>query len=280
VSTPKNNPDPDDAKLVKVSAFFDRADAMKSAEILFAEGLLEDGKRMLHTVLRHDPNYLPAKQLLREVQERELKQWLSTSPSPRSNRLPQVDQQTPPTSAEADSLLEKLDRDLGLGLLTSEPTHPDPVSGLSLFENTRDLEAYARSLDKELSSLSPKERMDIGIGFYEMGLYLIAERQFRAALRVADARSLADIRLGASFLLAETLLASNQPFEAARVLETIISDADLGSSDKIHFVYLLALAQEKTGKMDLAALCYHKILEVDPQYRDVRDRLKRVTAPA
>jgi tetratricopeptide (TPR) repeat protein len=264
-----------DEGLYRSDEIDDISDAMRSVQILISEDMIDDAKKVLHAILRKDPRYLPARQKLSEVREAELKRWLSGGGIPFVRKLPgAVQAPQMPTVQEAQSILDGLDRELGLGLSNAAVSEPDPVTGLSLFESREAVENYSRSIEAELDSLSPREKMDVGIGFYEMGLYPVSSRLFRAALRVGEAQGLPEIRLGASHLLAQTLLSHHEPFEAMIVIDPVINDEEVAPSDKIHFLYLLGLAYEQSGSKESARLCFRKIHEADPAYRDVLERIK------
>jgi tetratricopeptide (TPR) repeat protein len=229
-------------------------DQLKSATILLNEGFTEDAKRVLRKILIDDPHHVPARKKLDEIHELELKQIFNEAPArPRPRRGPQAQY------FSSDQVLRKLDEDLGLGLGLE----------LSLLREDEALERFAHDLERELADVSPRDRLDIGIGFLEMGLYGVAIPQFRAA-----ARSEGHL-LAASALLSYALILWGRPFEATETLEPLLSDSEIPEPEKLELCYLMGRANEELGKSGAAAQWYLRVQETDPHYRDVPERLRR-----
>ena len=172
---------------------------------------------------------------------------------------------------DSEAVLKKLDLDLGLGLGLDREGGADQAA---LYGQSEDLKAFGAELEKQLQSASPRDRMDIGIGFLEMGLMDLAIHQFKSAQRASELRS------AATGLWAYSLILSGRPFDASQILEPMLSDTELGAEEKIDLFYLMARAQERLGRVGYAADWYNQVLELDPAYRDVRDRLRSLPRPA
>lgn len=233
-------------------------DELASAQILIAEGLTDEAKKILRKILIQDPHYLAAKQRLDEIHEIELKQIFREEDAFPKRR---DKTQTKTSHVNSDEIMRKLDRDLQLGIFSERIE-------LELFQNKEALEAFTAQLEKEFSGTSAQDRVDLGIGFLEMGLYDLAARQFRSAIQDPG------FALTANSLLAYTLVLANRPFEAVLLIEPILEDSELSREEKIHFLYLMGRAHERLMKPQVATQWYLQVKEIDPAYRDIEERLR------
>ncbi len=218
-------------------------DLFQSAKILVQEGILEDAKRILRQILRFDSNQVNAKKLLEELGQQELKAMLGDSSTKNREGLSLEE-------LDSEQVMRFLDADLGLGIFS------DPE--------------FTENLDQELATLTPKDRIDIGIAFLEMGLYDLAARQFLVAKREAHQF------LVASSLLAYSLIMAGRAYEATHHLEPILGDSEFPATEKIDLIYLMGRAYEQLRRPDLAFQWYEQVFQVDPHYRDVEKRLQQI----
>lgn len=242
------------------------ADQMESARILFGEGLLEEAKKVLRKILIADPRYIAAREFLEEIHEGELKQIFSNSPARRSFSTKKA---LDPALAEADrqDLLRKLEEDVGVGDFL-KPRR----SQLSLFDDEKALAEFGQRLERDLGELSARDRLDLGIGFLEMGFHELALKQFHTASH--DPEISFPLLLAAKSLAARTLIFSKRPYEATLLLQPVIEDSETEGLDKLEFLFLMGLAQQTLGQPELATYWYKRVVEIDPRYRDVEDRLR------
>jgi tetratricopeptide (TPR) repeat protein len=117
--------------------------------------------------------------------------------------------------------------------------------------------------------LAPRDRIDIGVAFLAMGLNDLALRQFSQITRDQGA-----VYVDSQHLSACALLASGRAFEAILRAEPMLADSEIPESQKMHFVYLLGRAYEVTGNREIAARFYREVARIDPEYRDVAERLR------
>lgn len=262
--------DPDRYRSDKV---VDISDALKSADILMSEGLYHEAKKVIHSALRRAPHHVLAREKLKTLQDLELKEILSGRPSLRIPPIQGKKNELDHSRRELDVLVERLDKDLSLGL-SGRDEGKDSLADFSLFQNEKELQNYARNLDRELSDLSMVERIDMGIGFLEMDLPSVAIPQFQAALRLAESTNHLETRLSAIHLLALSMIRVQKPYEAILILESLLSDSEVEASAKIHFFYLMGMACDSAGKLKDAEGWFKKCYELDPYYRDVADRVR------
>jgi tetratricopeptide (TPR) repeat protein len=237
-------------------------DQLHSAQILVAEGFLEEAKKVLHRVLIAAPKSARAREQLNEIHEIELKHIFSEE---RSKRRPFLQTSTLSREEEIENsdpeaVLHKLDQDLGLGIF--------PQDG----------EKIVFSLFEEFSNAGPKDRIDVGVAFLEMGLSNLALQQFQAAskdyaqkygLNHPDA-------LSATSLMAYALILSGRPLEATFEMQSVLQDSEITPQDKLEFIYLMGRAHESMNKPEVALQWYQQAREINAHYRDIEDRLKRL----
>jgi tetratricopeptide (TPR) repeat protein len=236
------------------------AERLENARILFNEGMLEEAKKELHQIIIADGTLLPARKLLDEIHEIELKQiFQSEVPRERSEGGAWLD----PRRIDTEAIMERLDDDLKLGLNAPE---------LSLLADKEAMKALSSQLDQALLGSTSQDRVDVGIAFMEMGLFEIASRIFRVAARTSsgvEARS-------ASALLAYTLVLAGQAFEATLVIAPILQDGEATVGEKAEFFYLMGRAHEALGRPGQAIGWYRKSQETDPGYQSYRDTEERI----
>ncbi|MBI3535880.1 MAG: hypothetical protein HY072_10400 [Deltaproteobacteria bacterium] len=246
-----------DSELVQEAELFITAetvdDNLHSAKILIQEGILEEAKKILRKIIRFDCHNVTAKQLLEELEAQEIKNIL---------QVESIKKTTPAEFSAKDyntlEVIKFLDSDLKLGIFSEYM-----LSGEVYQE-------FVQKLNKELSGLSVKDRLDIGIAFLEMGLYDIAANQFQIAKRSEECRIVATSLLAYAFIKAE------KSFEATQQLEPVLGDHEIDIKDKINLMYLMARACEEMQKLDNAYSWYEQVSKIDSYYRDVSHRMKQL----
>ncbi|MGK5087784.1 hypothetical protein WDW86_09515 [Bdellovibrionota bacterium FG-2] len=254
-------------------------DEFESARILLSEGLVEDAKKILRKLLRSDTekkgNTVAVREMLDRIQKTELDELIRGNGQLRA-RFRSLGPLEKGALSEVDSeaLMRKLDQDFGLGLFpdrTSEQSsHP-----LALFGSQEAMDQFATKLEGDLKDASVQDRLDVGIAFLEMGLYILAGRQFEAAIRIGHPPS-----MPALALLSYAWLLAERPFEAIGVLQPHLGKTELTQEEKLEFFYLMGRAHESLHKLESAFFWYQKIQEMDYHYRDVSERMDRLVRSA
>jgi tetratricopeptide (TPR) repeat protein len=232
------------------------ADHLQSARILASEGILDDAKRLLRRILMADSSNVAARRMLEEIQDGELKQILAEGDGPRRRRPGRREPEPSSVDVSAELVLRDLDRDLNLGMF-----------------DDRELAGFAEQMDRRFAASSVIERVDIGIAFLEMGLFEVAIRQFQSAVARLDSEGGApNERVSATSLLAYALISGGRAFDATLELQGLLADDDLSREMKIEPLYLMARAYEALGRLDVARALFKQVIEIDPKYRDAKDR--------
>lgn len=242
-------------------------DQLQTARILIGENLVEEAKKVLRRILIADSSNFPARKMLDEVHELELKQIFGEE-SPQLRYLKGAPREAPAV-ADAERVMRTLDTDLGLGVFQDAGT--SAPAELSLFSDKKTLEAFGRTVDGILAGSSPADHVDLGIAFFEMGLYDLAASRFRSAARDPDHQA------SGRTLEALALIAGGRPFEAVMVLEPLIGDAEVPRDAKLDAFYLMGRAYELLGKPTVALEWYEQVRATHPSYRDLVDRIRAVS---
>ena len=221
-----------------------------SARILFQEGLFEEAKKLLHRVLIQLPGYASAQKLLSEINQVELDRLLQY---PLRKSKENVALENP------DRVIEKLERDLGLG----------PSGGAGNFDPGRENWIHPRGSNVQ-------EAYDLGVAFFEMGCYRDALRESAQALKQIRVKNsdLGELGVAIAVLSAESHLALGEAFETKTFLLPILSELEISHESKIPLYYLMALAEERLGYRIEARAWLEKVIEADPLYRDAQFRIR------
>lgn len=234
-------------------------DKLETARILAAEGMLEEAKQALHTVLREDPGNVLARVRLAEIHDIELKHIFEGTPK-RKQRMPHPSPDMALVDSEA--IARQLDLDLGLGIF-----------------NEGDF-AISIKIAEPQPALGTQDQLDVGIAFLLMEQPNAAIDCLRNAARkiTSEDPNSWKFRNSATCLLAQALLEAGRPFEAVLELNSVLSDLEIPPPEKAEALYWIARAQERAGNKQIAIEWFEKLAALKPSYRDVEDRLSRLYA--
>ncbi len=242
-------------------------DLLQSAKILISEGFLDDAKKILRRIVISDPGHLVARKRLEEIHEAELKQIFSQadSPGPRDDQS-----RSAPARVDGEVLMRELDRELGLGVFADGTAGESQALERLVFGDAQAMEQFAAHLERDQESASARDRLDLGVAFFEMELFHLAARQFQSAA--------GDPGLNASAvtLLASALIQSGRAFEAGLALEPLLGDPEVPREEKIEPMYLMARANESLRRPEEALKWYRLVHEVAAGYRDCEDRVRMI----
>lgn len=236
------------------------AEQVESARILMNEGLLEEAKKLLFRLLANHPKNKAALELLKSIESIELKNLFQ-------EKTQTISRPEPRSSTEA--LIEQLSRDLDLDLEAEADT-----------EN-RVQWKWSVSSDPQKSSavetLSSRELYDLAVAFYEMQCFHYAIDVLRQAEKKIRSRQaeLGVEGVGVAALLAESLICVGEAFEAKIYLEPILVEPEISHEQKVPLLYLMGLAEEEMGQKKRASGWFKKVLESDPDFREVQFKVQQ-----
>ena len=255
----QDKPREPEAKAPRAPAEATIEEELANGEILVSEKIYDEAKKVLRRVLRRDPSIAKAKELLLQIQEREIQELLA-SDSRSSQRFGSPSDGGEDTPA---AIVESLDRELRLNLDRSEARAvPD------LFPDTVAESAYVRRVLEAASKLAPKDVMDLGVAHLEMGLYGVAKAVFEELVKFEEHR------VSGMYLLGLALIHGNECVEATIRLEPLVRDLTLSEQQKADFLYMMGLAFERLGERIKARDFYRRVFLLNPRYRDVMEKLR------
>lgn len=164
-------------------------------------------------------------------------------------------------SQSVDEIIKSLEKDFDL-------TISDPVSGVE-----KNLRTLRDRIDEQVGEGNQKIRIDLGVAFFEMGLFAEAETQFLAASAGADENT----RLDATFLAAQAMYARKDFTGAAQILNSLAREKGWEDSELVAVLYLLGQVHEALKQADDSLSCFQRVAAVDSNFRDVRERIDRLT---
>jgi tetratricopeptide (TPR) repeat protein len=172
--------------------------------------------------------------------------------------------------------------DLGAMLLDEAVPRGDTRIRVEDEEPTGDEEAdfrqilrqFKTGIERGLAADDFQAHYDLGIAFREMGLLDEAIAEFQKALRAPEGRLRTAEALGGCFF------EKGQFPVAAAILRRAVDTLEGGDDDKIGLLYWLGRSEEEQGRGDEAAAHYQRALAVDIGFRDLTERLGRLTGGA
>lgn len=229
------------------------SDDCESAKILMNEGLADEAKKLLFRVLANHSNYGPAKKLLEEIEEIELKEIFNSSGrNSTTNELGVED---------VDQLITRLEQDLNLNSVA----HNSSTDEQTIFNST--------------AGLRPKEYLDLAIGYIEMGCHADALRELHKAERIIRTEDtfLGETGLTVVSLIAKCLVSQGKHYEAKEFLQPILTETDLAHENKIILYYEMGCIEQALGNKNEAVQWLLHVMKIDSLFKDTNYRLKLLT---
>jgi tetratricopeptide (TPR) repeat protein len=163
-------------------------------------------------------------------------------------------------------LEEAAPRDTRMRIETAKPTDDEQKN----FEEM--LAEFKRGIEQNLDADDYQSHYDLGVAFKEMGLLDEAIAEFQKALRSPEGRLRTSEALGVAFF------DKGQFGIAETVLRRAVDGETGGDEAKIGVLYWLGRAAEAQGKTPDALRCYERALAVDIRFKDLGERVPRLTA--
>ena len=131
------------------------------------------------------------------------------------------------------------------------------------------MEKLQAKVNEEIGDSDPEARYNLGIAYKEMGLLDEALGEFRVA------RGRRSLFLGASILLAETMVDKNDFDGAIATLDELLASDLIGGNETRDVQYQKALVLDRAGRDKEGDEIFRALFEKWPEYRDVRARVER-----
>jgi len=256
VSEPEEREEPPEP----VDADADLSDELEEAGFFAQQGLVEDARAALESLLEMYPGH---KGVLAKLAEMDRRAAPAEHGAPASRRSREAE----PAPAGGDESF-----DIARGL--AEELSGAPDSSLADDEFQYSVEDVFSQFKKGVEATVNKEdsatHYDLGIAYREMGLLDDALHEFDTALGGNDRRREVDCltMIGLCRMVREEPRQAIQAYRRALGSEFLTRD----SAKAIH--YELASAYESSGQPEVALHYLQKVARVDPAYRDVAARVK------
>lgn len=238
---------------------FSEAEEISNVEILINEQIYDEAKKILRKILRKNKNQSKAKELLKQIEEKEIQELLAID----NRASPRLSSLHPEGSQSLDQILQSLESDLRLGIEKEEKENLR-----SLFPTPEDEESYTRSVLHKVEKLSPKDITDLAIAHIEMGLYSTAVALLEEIVKQEE------FATRGMYLLGLALIGNEKYVEATIRLEPMVRDLTLAEDQKTDFLYLMGLAFEHLGEIIKAKDFYRRVYYLNPKYRDISEKIK------
>jgi tetratricopeptide (TPR) repeat protein len=124
--------------------------------------------------------------------------------------------------------------------------------------------------EEAASAVDGQTHYDLGIAYKEMGLLEDAVRELRLAAR-DPAR-----QVDCFTVLGICYREEGRPDEAVRMIEGFFAEEGATGEKAPGIVYEMAAAQEESGNASEALKWFERVSEIDPEFRDVGERLSRL----
>jgi tetratricopeptide (TPR) repeat protein len=175
--------------------------------------------------------------------------------------------------AGAMSFAEAVDKLSGAQVPPSSPAPDRQAPPRGGQEEERILQSAVEKLQakvkEEIGESDPEARYNLGIAYKEMGLLDEAAEEFRLS------RSKPSLFLGASSLLAETMAEKGDVAAAIGLLDEVLASGNLNATEIRDVRYQKALLLSRGGREEEAKEIFVSLYETSPDYRDVRERVRK-----
>jgi tetratricopeptide (TPR) repeat protein len=146
-----------------------------------------------------------------------------------------------------------------------DPSRPD--RGLSM-ELESVIDSFREQMTRALDG-DGQARYDLGVAYYDMGLYNEALAEFEAAAGSVG------LEVRSYEMLAQCLLQTGRHAEVVELLLPVVAADGHAFRGALGLHYCLGLAYEAIGDFDQARHCYEEVALVDVDFKDVQSRLQR-----
>ncbi|MFO7577184.1 MAG: tetratricopeptide repeat protein, partial [Pelovirga sp.] len=216
---------------------------LEEAEFYLQQGLYDDAERLCREVLHYAPDAQECHRKLKEIAELRLAQE------------EQREQQPAVSSADVltEFAFEDFDFDARLEQLQTQTLAQKKI--------------FRTDVDEQIAADDMESHYNLGIAYREMGLLDDAISEFEKAQR--DPSRFADCQMlkGLSY-------ADKGDFDNAEtIFQQALDSTQLAGDQRLNLGYELAQLYERTQRYDDALISYREVLQLDPGYRDVAEKI-------
>jgi len=148
----------------------------------------------------------------------------------------------------------------------SDPSQEDAAQGAPE-RGTNLVEEITSDVEKD----DLKSHYDLGMAYLEMGLFTEAIRDFQIAARAPE------LQLSSMEMIGHCFLKHDQPRLAVKQLTHALEISKTAGSESLGIHYNLGLAHEMLGELDSALEHFEEVYILDMSFRDVADKMKKLS---
>jgi len=222
---------------------------IRSAKILIGEELYDEAKKSLWKALRLDVKNIEAEQLLKTIEDLEIRNILNDSNADLTHAVGTKKERVDVASAE--SRLESI-----LDVLKSEKLDSGDIV-----------------IDSELQDVDFDTLCDLSVAMIELGDHSRAQ-SILTSIRRETLSTEEKVKHGE--ILATSFLESGKSYESASLLEEVIRDSETDGSAPINLFYLHAIALSKLNDIARALDVFSIVEKREPGFRDVRMKIAEI----
>jgi tetratricopeptide (TPR) repeat protein len=233
---------------------------LEEAEFYFAEGLYDDAKKIYKKVLLNDPYNMQAVEKLEQIERSTTK----TGPE----LEPVTSQET--HGEEFFDFAKELEESLPDDLL-GEPS-PDKKAPAGDRHETDDIfSKFKKGIEENIDSKDYDSHYNLGIAYKEMGLLEDSLDEFKKAFSADQTKV-----LECCTMLGMVSLQTAMYEDAIKYFEKIFKEVTLPEEQINDLRYELATAYQENGQHEQSLKNFNMILEKDPSFRDVKEKIQLV----
>jgi tetratricopeptide (TPR) repeat protein len=228
----------------------DIEEGLDEAEFFVTQGLYDDARESLQTLLAAHPNHPLVIERLEELES--LMQ---------AQIAPEDDQ----TFALAEKLAEEVDH-------VQQASGPQFNDGGEMIDVETVFAQFKKGVDRVISPDDAETHFDLGTAYKEMGLLDDAINEFKISAQNPKKSTLAETMIGLCHMERGDLPAAIECFRRA------LQSPSKSEREELGLYFELGNAYETAGDLSEALYFLQKVEKRDPQFRGVRQRVQRISA--
>ncbi len=134
------------------------------------------------------------------------------------------------------------------------------------------MDGLAEEITSDVEKDDLRSHYDLGMAYLEMGLHTEAIREFQSASRAEE------FLLSSMEMIGYCFLKCNQPRLAVKQLTRALEIEKATGAGSLGIHYNLGLAHEMLGELDAAREHFEEVYIMDMSFRDVADKMKKLSA--
>jgi tetratricopeptide (TPR) repeat protein len=235
-------------------------DALEEADFYASRGLFEDARAVLLEQLGRHPNHPLLNERIAELDSQE---HAAQQPSGTRTRPTSEEDRSFAIAASLDAL-ESIDQ-------RTSPGHIPQLAPQGQVDVEEVFQKFKEGVSKQIGADDSQSHYDLGVAYKEMGLYEDAVREFAVAARDKSRTCICETMTGLLHMEHEDVDKAIDAFQRGLAAPVRAPAHETAVS------FELAAAYESKGLALEALAQYRRVAEREPNFRDVQDRIRRLS---